>query len=136
MRYFVLIELPKRKKDAYGVVVSDIPGCFSAGDTADEALANAEEAIIMQLEDILDRGGTIPEPSSLESIINQVKPGWACFGVAINRAHISTKAARVNVTIPEGVLAMIDEAAEREHKNRSAFLTDAALEKINKVAQP
>ncbi|MFP3374822.1 MULTISPECIES: type II toxin-antitoxin system HicB family antitoxin, partial [Gammaproteobacteria] len=30
---------------AYGVIVPDLPGCFSAGDTLDEAIKNAKEAI-------------------------------------------------------------------------------------------
>lgn len=30
---------------AFGVVVPDLPGCFSAGDALDEAYANAVEAI-------------------------------------------------------------------------------------------
>ena len=39
MRYPIVIE---RGDDthAYGVVVPDLPGCFSAGDTLDEAYVN------------------------------------------------------------------------------------------------
>ena len=35
--------------EAYGVVVPDLSGCFSAGDTLDEAMENAKEAIELWL---------------------------------------------------------------------------------------
>lgn len=44
MRYPIAIENGD-DKHAFGVVVPDLPGCFSAGDTIDEAIDNAKEAI-------------------------------------------------------------------------------------------
>jgi predicted RNase H-like HicB family nuclease len=55
MRYPIAIETGD-SKHAYGVVVPDLPGCFSAGDTLDEALTNAREAILLHLEGLLDDG--------------------------------------------------------------------------------
>ena len=55
MRYPIAIESGD-SKHAYGVVVPDLPGCFSAGDTLDEALTNAREAILLHLEGLLDDG--------------------------------------------------------------------------------
>ncbi len=37
---------------AVGVWFPDLPGCFSAGDTLDEALANASEAVALWFEDL------------------------------------------------------------------------------------
>jgi HicB_like antitoxin of bacterial toxin-antitoxin system len=42
MRYPIAVETGDAKH-AYGVVVPDLPGCFSAGDTLDEALTNSQE---------------------------------------------------------------------------------------------
>lgn len=42
--YPIAIE-PGDDRHAFGVVVPDLPGCFSAGDTFDEAIENAREAI-------------------------------------------------------------------------------------------
>ena len=50
---------------AFGVVVPDLPGCFSAGDTLDEAIVNAREAIDLWFETVLDDGGTIPEAAPI-----------------------------------------------------------------------
>lgn len=44
MKYPIAIEHGDNTH-AYGVVVPDLPGCFSAGDTLDEAFENAKEAI-------------------------------------------------------------------------------------------
>jgi predicted RNase H-like HicB family nuclease len=63
MRYPVAIE-PGTETEAYGVVVPDLPGCFSAGDTMEEAMAKAEEAIAAWIETALDTGLDVPQPSS------------------------------------------------------------------------
>lgn len=41
-------------------MVPDLPGCFSAGDTMDEAVVNASEAIAGRVEAVLDDGGDLP----------------------------------------------------------------------------
>ena len=48
----------------YVVVCPSIPGCYSQGDTVEEALANIREAIELCLEDMADRGEEVPDPSS------------------------------------------------------------------------
>ena len=76
MEYPVAIE---RGDDAhaYGVVVPDFEGCFSAGDSFSEALANAREAIEMHIEDLLDTGKTLPAPSSIDDLVNRAEfDGW------------------------------------------------------------
>ena len=127
MHYFIAIELPNKGKDtAYGVVVPDIPGCFSAGDTLEEAIANATEAIVMQLEDMIERKLDLPEPSPPEELARAKEfKGWMFVGVDVDPQQLSTKAKRINITIPEGVLYMVDRAAAKSHTTRSAFLTDA-----------
>jgi hypothetical protein len=42
MRYPIAIE-PRTERSEYGVVIPDLPGAFSAGETLDEAIAGAEE---------------------------------------------------------------------------------------------
>lgn len=48
-----------------GYVVScpSLPGCYSQGDTVEEALANIKEAILLCLEDMEAMGEEIPDPS-------------------------------------------------------------------------
>ena len=76
IHYPIAIE-SRTDQAAYGVVVPDLPGCFSAGDTLEEAIAGAEEASLAWIETALDAGDPIPQPSSLEAI--RAKPefkGW------------------------------------------------------------
>jgi predicted RNase H-like HicB family nuclease len=49
MKFTIAIEAGK-KKTAFGVVVPDLPGCFSAGDTVEDAFDNAREAIKVHCE--------------------------------------------------------------------------------------
>ena len=53
--------------EAGGYVVScpSLPGCYSQGDTVDEALANIKEAIELCLEDMAARHEAIPDPSRI-----------------------------------------------------------------------
>jgi predicted RNase H-like HicB family nuclease len=50
--------------DEGGFVVSvpDLPGCWTQGETRDEALANAKEAIGAYLEGLEELGGPLPKP--------------------------------------------------------------------------
>ena len=60
IQYPVLIE--KGSKDtAWGIIVPDLPGCFSAADEEADILDNAREAILLHLEALED----VPQPSSL-----------------------------------------------------------------------
>ena len=53
---------------SYGVSFPDVPGCVSAGDTLDEALANAAEALAGHLELMRADGDVLPKPRPLARI--------------------------------------------------------------------
>ena len=44
------------RNTAFGVIVPDLPGFFSAGDTYQDALVNAREAISLHLASLADMG--------------------------------------------------------------------------------
>ena len=56
MHYPIAIE-SRTDQTAYGVVIPDLPGCFSAGETLDEAIAGAGEAALAWIEAALDALG-------------------------------------------------------------------------------
>jgi predicted RNase H-like HicB family nuclease len=58
----------KDEGTSYGVSFPDVPGCTSAGDTLDEALANAAEALAGHLALMRADGDQIPEPRSVAAI--------------------------------------------------------------------
>jgi predicted RNase H-like HicB family nuclease len=64
MKFAIAIEAGTRKS-AFGVAVPDLPGCFSAGDTIEEAFDNAREAIEAHLEVLAEGGKDLPKTKSL-----------------------------------------------------------------------
>ena len=122
MRYPIAIE-PGDKRHAFGVAVPDLPGCFSAGDTLDEAIDNASEAIELWLETVIDDGGSVPVPRSIaEHQRNPEFSGWVWALVNVDLAQLSDKVERVNITLPARVLRRIDAAAKAAGESRSGFI--------------
>jgi predicted RNase H-like HicB family nuclease len=108
MRYPIAIE-PGDEKTAFGIVVPDLLGCFSAGDTVD---AGAEEAAAAWLDATLDAGGTIPEPSELDDLRRDpTYAGWAFGVIAVDPAVPDDAVERVNITPPRRVLERLDAQA-------------------------
>jgi predicted RNase H-like HicB family nuclease len=73
------------EQHAFGVVVPDLPGCFSAGDTLDEAIDNAKEAIGLWLKEAIDCGINIPKPLLISK--HQSNPeykDWVWVKIAVN----------------------------------------------------
>jgi len=68
-RYVAVIR--KEAESDFGVEFSDLPGCVTAGRSLDEAMAFAREALALHVEGILADGDTLPEPSTLESVMRR-----------------------------------------------------------------
>ena len=49
----------------YVVTCPSLQGCYSQGETIEEALANIREAIQLCLDDLRDRGEPLPDPSNV-----------------------------------------------------------------------
>lgn len=129
MRYPVVIE-PGTDTAAFGVVVPDLPGCFSAGDTMDEALTNTEEAITAWLEAALDAGQEIPQPSDIEALRKAHKTyrGWVWALVKVDPAVMDDTLERVNISLPRRVLHRLDAHAKAAGETRSGYIARMALE--------
>ena len=111
----------------FGVTVPDLPGCFSAGDTFDEALDSVIEAIDLHLEGITEEGMEIPAPRPIAE--HRANPDfadgvWAVVDVNVSR--FEGKAEKINITLPRRLLAKIDSYAGAHGKTRSGFLAEAA----------
>lgn len=65
MKHYIAIIEEGDATHATGVWFPDLPGCFSAGDTLDEAIMNAREALALWASSILADGGTMPAARSL-----------------------------------------------------------------------
>ena len=130
MRFPVVVH--KDEGSSYGVTVPDLPGCFSNGDTLDEALTNAQEAIVGHIETLFMAGELLPKTSPLqEHHANEDYRDALCWGfVDVDLSTIENKSVRLNITMPSRMLPLVDEAAARSSESRSGFLARAALEHI------
>jgi predicted RNase H-like HicB family nuclease len=63
MDFKVLLE--PDEDGGYVVVCPSIPGCYSQGETVEEAMANIREAIELCLEEMQERGEPVPDPSNV-----------------------------------------------------------------------
>ena len=59
MRRYSVILTPE--EDGYVVTVPVLPGCVTEGDTLEEALENAREAVGLYIESLVARGLPVPE---------------------------------------------------------------------------
>lgn len=121
-RYIAFFERDPEVK-IFSVIFPDLLGCVSQGDTYEDAVRMAHEALSLYAD-----GKKIPEPRTLEEI-QEIWKDWKDWKSKYNFTveHIALlplngKKKRFNVTLDAGLVARID----RVTKNRSAFLAEAA----------
>jgi predicted RNase H-like HicB family nuclease len=131
MRYIAFIH--KDPDSAYGVSFPDMPGCISAGDTIDEAVRNAVEALSGHVRMLEADGDPVPPPRDFDEItadesLAEDREGAVMTVIPLLRDRGST--VRVNVSFDLGLLEAIDAAASERGQTRSAFLASAARREI------
>ncbi|HEU0217005.1 MAG TPA: type II toxin-antitoxin system HicB family antitoxin [Stellaceae bacterium] len=109
----------------YGVSFPDFPGLATAGHSLDEARAMAEEALAFHVEGMIEDGEALPEPTALDEVMRDPENHDGVVTL-ISLKPSPKRAVRVNVTLPEDVLADIDRYAESHGLSRSGFLARAA----------
>ena len=103
---------------AYGVTFPDLPGIVAMGDTIDDALVNAEEALRDYVTETERDGAQVTAASPME----KVAPPRGSTLVAIPLIRLSGRTVRANLTLDEGVFAFMDSEARRRHMTRKAFV--------------
>lgn len=133
MKYPIAIH--KDEDSCYGVTVPDIPGCFSAGDTVDDAVSNAHEAITDHLQVLAEEGIFAPTPSVVEDLIeNQDYRDATWFLIDVDVSAFLGKTEKRTVTIPVLVCRRIDALVARKVvKSRSSFLANSAIAELNRL---
>ena len=115
------IALHKDEHTGYGVTVPDLPGCFSYGETVEEAVANAKEAAYFHIDGMIEDGmfddlkaSNIQDLQSQEDFKDAV---WLLL--EIDPAKISQQQTRFNVSWPQYLLDRVDEYTAVHHETRS-----------------
>jgi predicted RNase H-like HicB family nuclease len=135
MTYFVGIL--DGAQDIWGVRIPDLPGCYSAGATPDEAISDAVIAARQWAEREAAKGHDIPTPRSVSDVIADptvafdAAVGEICVAVPLLRE--SYRAVKANISLDAGALAAIDAEAKRRGLTRSVFMVGAALDAISEA---
>jgi predicted RNase H-like HicB family nuclease len=133
MKFTIAIE-PGTKKTAFGIVVPDLPGCFSAGDTVEEAFDNAREIIDAFCQILAEEGKDLPVPKSMSKWqADKEYKGWTWGIVEVAVEKYFGPAEKINITVPALTLKRIDEYAVKHGESRSGFLVRAAEESMRKA---
>lgn len=61
-KFSVVIE---KDKDGYFAFCPELQGCYTQGDTYEDALENIRDAIRLHVEDRIEEGEEIPQPESI-----------------------------------------------------------------------
>ena len=125
-KYIALFEY-EEGKNGFGVVFPDVPGCFSAGNTYEEAYRMAHEALAFHLagEKKLPKSRTLEQIKETWEDWQEWENNYKFMPVPIALIPGSKKSKRINIMMPESLLYQVDSIT----KNRSEFITNA-VEKI------
>ncbi|ORX23822.1 pilus assembly protein HicB [Thermoanaerobacterium sp. PSU-2] len=112
----------------YTVTFPDLPGCITEGDTLDEALYMAKDALELYIYNLEEDNETIPIPTAPEKI--KVPEGAFVNLIEVYmppvRDEMANKSVNKTVTIPR----WLNEAAENANINFSQVLQYALKEQL------
>ena len=114
--------------DGISIKFPDLPGCFSCGFSAEEAVHNAREALGLHLFNMEDDKEPIPEPSDILSVKHEANQAVVYVDVFMPRVRdsINNKSVTKAVTVPQWLL----NAGREADINFSQTLQDALMEKL------
>jgi predicted RNase H-like HicB family nuclease len=130
-RYIAIIDYADRQ---FGAYFPDAPGCTAMGRTEEEVIANATEALSEWAADAKAERRPIGKPRSYAQLLKSgdlSELGKGGLIATIPLVIETGRLTRANISMDAGVLAAIDEEAQRRGLTRSSFLTSAAKEKIS-----
>ena len=113
-------------EDGYWVEFPDLEGCQTFGETLEETIANAEDALGLYLASMIEDGEALPAMTSIEDI--HPKDGMTTYICTdVNDYRRDTRAVKKMLSIP----AWLAKEADNENISLSKVLQDALIEKLN-----
>lgn len=109
------------REEGYWLEFPDLPGCQTTGETIEETLQHAEEAMGLYLATLMENGQTLPTASSLASVRIRKGEEKTYVSVDVEAYHRDTKAVKKTVSIP----AWQAKATEEKHLSLSKILQNA-----------
>jgi predicted RNase H-like HicB family nuclease len=129
--YVALIHPPEGGSE-WGVTFPDVPGCVTGGDTFEDAVAAAREALSGHLAALRADREPLPEGRSMIQFLeSRTLEDAAGLPQLIFPRHLATDRVRVNITISKAMLRQADETAEARGLTRSALIESALASVID-----
>jgi len=104
LKYYLSQKYPVSVEEApeggFFIQIKDLPGCYSQGETLEEALKNIEEARKLWMKSMYEDGNELPLPGST----------------------VKQYSGKFNVRIPKNLHRKLDEMAEKEGVSLNHFL--------------
>lgn len=126
---FYPVYIHKDDDSAWGATFADFPGCFTAADDLADLPRLAQEAVEVYFDGETD---AIPAPTTPDQWVNDDRfVGGYWMLIDIDLSKVSTRAVRLNISLPENLLTEIDKYATKRHMTRSAFLAAAAINEMH-----
>lgn len=134
--YIALVH--KDKGTSYGVSFPDVPGCISAGNTFEEALANAAEALAGHLALMREDGEAIPPPRSRADILKDEAWSAEVEGASIRAVSPAGRAARrtsVNAALMRVAVNRGAQVMAKSTRNTGKNWTPAEVKQVRQLAK-
>jgi predicted RNase H-like HicB family nuclease len=128
----VVYGLIHEAKGRFGISFPDFPGVASAGASVEEAMGRGAETLRFHVEGMIADKEPLPVQRDLDALRkDKTFRADAKDGVVVAvLVDLPSKSTRVNVMLDEALLGAIDRAARQRGQTRSAFLSEAARERI------
>lgn len=116
-------------EDGYWVEFPDLPGCFTDGDTLEETMSMAADALSLYLSSAKEDGKTVPPPSDPADVTFEgrgfVSP--VAYDEAAYLRRTDTRAVKKTLTIP----GWLDTLAKEHNLNFSNLLQNAIRRELH-----
>jgi predicted RNase H-like HicB family nuclease len=131
-----VVMLVHEENGRFGASFPDFPGCTTVAGDPDTLLAKAADALAFHVAGLVEDGESMPPVRSQSEIWNdpafQADRKEAAF-IALIPVELPGRTVRVNITLNESALDMIDRAAEKVGESRSGFLVASALKRVREL---
>ena len=119
------VTLVPEEEGGYTAIVSDLPGCITVGETAEEAMAMAGDAKRLWIEDAYERGEAIPVPSTEREYSGRI---LLRMPKSLHR-RLAEDAEREGVSLNQYVVALLQEGSALKRVERTV---EAKVEQVSK----
>ena len=120
----------------FGISFPDFPGCIATGRTEDEVLRKGAEALTFHMAGMVEDGDILPVPRTLSELRGDAgfRADAADAVIAVVDVDLPGRSVRVNISLEERLLESVDRAASAAGQSRSAFLAEAARQRLKGAA--